>query len=462
MSIVQTLRKDNAQYGYWQAGDRVLLAISGGVDSMALLHAMQQLPPPERPNMTVLHVHHHLREEANQDCQLVVDYCHAHGLDLEVKHWRDHPDSNIEAAARKFRYAFFKEQMAAKNSTILLTAHHADDQMETILMRLTRGSTLNGYAGIQRIRPLGNGSLIRPLLAFEKKSLYDYCQQYAVPFCEDATNQELTYTRNRFRHQIVPLIKGENTQAARHFAEFSSDLTDLAEVAMPLIEQTSTRIFTPKEGEWELDRADFLMQGEAMRRLVISHFLTAHWQGAAQRQHVQQIIDLIVGHQPQATIDLPGGIVRRRYDRIAFVLLEKTKLNKLQFKKELSLNKWLQLPFNGKIGLFLPSVKAPSNPPLGYLRQEEVSLPLVIRNWQPGDTIQMNKKQPFTKKVARIFIDKKIPLEARDQAWVVADQAGKLLLVPGYASSIWVHDSGDYALSIININEVQDDVTSRY
>lgn len=460
MSIVHVLQKENAAKQYWTANDHVLVAISGGVDSMALLHAMQQLPVEERPHLTVLHVHHHLREAAEADYLLVRDYCREHELQLEVKHWENPPDSNVEAAARQFRYNFFKDQMAEMGSSMVLTAHHADDQMETILMRLTRGSTLKGYAGIQPTRTFGTGKLIRPLLTVEKDALYAYCSAHAVPFREDETNQMLGYTRNRYRQQVIPLIKNENEQAARHFADFSNDLTDLVTLATPLIVEACHTLFVKKETEWTLDRGAFLEHSDVMKRLVMSHFLMEIWDVPVQRQHVQQIIALATSEKPQSEITLSGGQVQRRYGVIRFLSSNPVKLKKLQFKEELSLNKWLLLPFNGKIGLFLSCTQERENEQKVHVRKEEVSLPLVVRNWQPGDTIQLNKNNPFTKKVARIFIDKKIPVEERERAWVVADQEGKILFVPGYASSIWIHESGDFTVSLININEVQY-VTSR-
>src|SRR5699024_6021746 len=124
--------------------------------------------------------------------------------------------------------------------------------------------------------------------------------------------------------------------------------------------------------------------------------------------------------------NLADGTVQRRYAVIRFLLPQAAKLKKLQFKEDLSLNKWLVLPFNGKIGLFLPSKQECESEPNMYVRKEEVTLPLIVRNWQPGDTIQMNHKKTFTKKISRIFIDKKIPVEEREAAWVVTDQQGKI------------------------------------
>lgn len=448
MTLTQMLRKANSAHQYWRAAEPVLLAISGGVDSMALLHAMQQLPMDEKPMMTILHVHHHLRSDADLDYELVAEYCLKNNLPYVVKHWHNPPTNNVEEAARLFRYQFFIEQMREKNSQVLLTAHHADDQMETILMRLVRGSTLAGYAGIQKERTLATGRLIRPLLAIEKKDLYAYCEAYNVPFREDESNESLLYSRNRYRNVIVPLIKQENEQAAKHFGEFSESLTDLLTIAEPLIVGTFEVLFKQEGVAWELSIPLFKAQSESMQRMVLSHFLTKVWEVPTQRQHFQQLLLMIESEKPQTEITLAGGIIQKRYDTVRFKRSVTSEPGKLQFNQELELNAWLQLPFNGKIGLFLSHDTAPAGESQIQLNSQDIKLPLIVRNWQPGDTIRMNKTKPFTKKVARIFIDKKVPMEKRHQVWIVTDSEGKVLLVPGYASSIWIHELGDIKIII--------------
>lgn len=454
--LAKRLQEENASFRFWNPSDTVLLAVSGGVDSMALLDAFSQIPDEERPLFAVLHVHHHLRLEADDDYALLQQFCFQRNIPLYVKHWERelHPSSNLEAAARTFRYQFFEEKMEKLNAGVLLTAHHADDQMETILMRLTRGSTLPGIAGIKKVRPFGSGKLVRPLLGLEKAELYTYCEEHQVPYLEDATNEGGEFTRNRFRNQITPLMKKENTRAAHHFNEFSVELQALLEVASPLVEEAFHKCFKQNGKEWFLEIPLFLRLTFGMRRLLLSYFLHEIWskEGVSFRKsHVDDILEMIEGTVPQATLVVSGGKVKKRYELLYFQTSslfdggkDTRKAGTKTYFSEIVLNQWLELPFNGKIGLFSHNEQADyhsSLPVLRWVRIEEgVSYPLHVRFWQPGDRIRLNKQAPFTKKVSRIFIDQKIPQEKRKQALIITDSENKILWVPGYASSIWVSE----------------------
>lgn len=452
--LAKKLHDENKVYHFWTTSDTVLLAVSGGVDSMALLDAFSKIPIEERPNFAVLHVHHHLRKEADVDCKLVQQFCMTQNIPFYVQHWDKelHPDSNLEAAARNFRYQFFDDKMNEFTAAVLLTAHHADDQMETILMRLTRGSTLNGVAGIKKERLFGSGKLVRPLLDVQKDELYEYCKKYQVPYIEDATNAGEEFTRNRFRNQITPLIKKENTKAAQHFNEFSVELQALLEVAKPIIKKAFRNCFKQKDDIWFLEIPLFLTLTHGMRYLLLSYFLQEVWLQSGtsfRKSHVDDILELIEGVTPQATLNVSGGKVERRYEVLYFKKNALSKHGKDTDEKnfqtylaEIELNQWLELPFNGKIGLFLysePNVSHPSLLGTHWVRVEEgVPYPLHVRYWQAGDRIRMNKNAPFTKKVSRIFIDRKIPQEKRAQAIVVTDAEDRILWIPGFAHSIWV------------------------
>ena len=170
------LCKELERQQLWDKESRLLLAVSGGADSMALLGLVQQLPPEWQPQFAVVHVHHHLREESDEEFRMVQDYCQSQRIPFFAEHWSEesHPKSNLEMAAREFRYAFFADMMEKWPATHLATAHHADDQLETILMRLVRGSTLKGISGIAMTRTFGPGQLVRPLLVVpERRALSD-------------------------------------------------------------------------------------------------------------------------------------------------------------------------------------------------------------------------------------------------------------------------------------------------
>ena len=321
--LVKTIQEENEKFHFWTPSDTVLLAVSGGVDSMALLDAFSKIADDGRPSFSVVHVQHHLRSEADEDCALVQDFCDARKIPFYVKHWELtlHPKSNVEAAARSFRYQFFQEKMQELGATALLTAHHADDQMETILMRLSRGSTLKGIAGIQKERAFGTGKLIRPLLDLSKEELYTYCKEEGVSYLEDLTNADNEFTRNRFRNRIIPLIKKENSKASTHFNEFSQDIQDLLEVSLPIIQKEYKKCFEKQTDVWLLHVPMFLSLPVSMRRLLVGYFLQEVWTPLGvsfRRSHVNKIMKMAEGTTPQMSLNISGGKVQRSYETIYF------------------------------------------------------------------------------------------------------------------------------------------------
>src|SRR5699024_3718936 len=133
-----------------------------------------------------------------------------------------HPISGTEEAARKFRYTFFSEIMGSEHADFVVTAHHQGDQVETILMRLVRGSQLDSLTGIQPSRHFYSGKLIRPLLPLSKEDLYHYAERNTLPYMEDAYNISAEFTRNRYRQVILPLLREENPQLDHHLAQFAA------------------------------------------------------------------------------------------------------------------------------------------------------------------------------------------------------------------------------------------------
>ena len=190
----------------------LILAVSGGADSMAMLHAFLS-HPPEFP-LYVAHVHHGLRNESDQEAAAVVSYCEAHGLPCRVFYTnvRDEMEKGetVESAARRLRYGFFKEYAQEVGATHLATAHTADDQCETVLLHLIHGAGPKGLGGILPLRKEGALTVIRPLLHLSKEEILSYCKEHSIPYFEDESNSDLTYTRNRIRHVILPELRKIN------------------------------------------------------------------------------------------------------------------------------------------------------------------------------------------------------------------------------------------------------------
>ena len=418
---------------------------------MALLGLIQQLPPEWQPQFAVVHVHHHLREESDEELRMIQDYCWSQGIAFFAEHWSEenHPKSNLELAAREFRYAFFADMMEKWPATHLATAHHADDQLETILMRLVRGSTLKGISGIAFSRAFGRGQLVRPLLAFQKDELYRICEMARIPYREDSTNSELTFTRNRYRNSIIPLLKAENKQASRHFGDFSEDLQDAMEVVQPIVAQSFRSLFTKVDPDWVLDLVAWQACDVSLQRLVLSHFVTEQMIPAGhdfRRSQLTAVMDLTENPSPQKQISLVGGWqARKRYDKLIFLSPDSAKTDFSDFSEELELNKWVTLPSRGRIGLFHSDNAFSKELPLDAqsvgIKDESALMPFTVRSRRSGDKIVLNKDQPFTKKVSRLFVDKKIPDEERRKACIVTDGEGRILWVPGYAQSVWLSEN---------------------
>lgn len=441
MDLFAEFVKQCQEERYWTKEDRVLLAISGGVDSMVLLDMMQNLPANSRPWFGVLHVNHQLRAASNEEEQYVQALCQAADIPFFATKWAKEaqPASNTENAARQFRYAFFKEQFRTHKATHLVTAHHGDDQVETILMRLVRGGSMESMAGIKRSRPFLTGKLVRPLLPYTKEQLYEYSEIHPIHYFEDETNQNMDYTRNRFRNQVIPLLKEENSRLVNQFAHFASDLEDLLSVArvesQRLLQQLT--IHHP-DGKCELNRILFAHVDESRQRLVIQELLTQLYEGeeaAFQKNHIQAIQELAVGEKPNGQLSLPGNwIVERAYDKIFFSSAIKKESLDLE-PLELRLGEWVKLPQGGQLGLFPEeSAVIQKHGSLLWLDAAQIELPLMIRQRRPGDRMSL-KGTNGTKKIKAILIDQKVPRRQRDELRVVCEGSGEVIAFLDYKDS---------------------------
>ncbi len=193
----------------------VVVAVSGGCDSVALLRAMVALKSSGAGRLSAAHLNHQLRPAANEDERFVVDLCQQLGVICEVERvavdrLAASSGDGLEAAARHARYRFLQEAAGRLGARFVATAHTADDQAETILHRILRGTGIRGLAGMARSRPLGHATLIRPLLGVRRAELRAYLDALAQPWRDDQSNADLRFTRNRIRHQTMPQLR-------RHF-----------------------------------------------------------------------------------------------------------------------------------------------------------------------------------------------------------------------------------------------------
>jgi len=201
----------------------LVVGCSAGPDSMALLHLLHDstINP-----IICCHINHNVRKESKEEEKYLKNFCKQHEIIFESTKIENYTESNFENEARNKRYKFYENILQKYNSKYLFLAHHGDDLIETVLMKIERGSNLEGYAGIKEISKKNNYYIIRPFLSHTKQDLIDYNNQYNIKYYIDKTNTDTNYTRNRYRQNILPLLKCENPNIHLQFLKYSNTLLE--------------------------------------------------------------------------------------------------------------------------------------------------------------------------------------------------------------------------------------------
>jgi len=309
--------EDGFRFDLIPPGSGALCALSGGADSMYLLCRL--LEGAQRYGWTVqaAHLNHGLRAAAGRDEEFVRSQCEKRGVPLTVGHadvgsFARREGLTIEEAGRVLRYAFLEETARQAGLDLIATGHHAGDNAETVLMNLIRGCGLKGLTGIRERRE----NIVRPMLAVPRSEIEAYLSRHGVPHVEDETNADLTCTRNKVRHQLLPLLEELNPQAAAHIAaaavRLREDEEELSRQAVPLAEQgldipegmaIPARVLADAPRPLALRACNLLLEQAGL---------------GAEAVHLEKILSLAVGEDPSARIHVPGGSVRRQYDLLVF------------------------------------------------------------------------------------------------------------------------------------------------
>ena len=304
---------DAFQFGLIPPGGGVLCALSGGADSMYLLCRLLEGRERYGWRVCAAHLNHGLRETAGRDEKFVRDWCKRQGVPLaagraDVPAFVRREGLSVEEGARILRYRFLSETAEAEGLALTATGHHAGDNAETVLMNLIRGCGLKGLAGI----PERRDNIVRPMLEVSRGEIEAYLKEHGVPHVEDETNDDVNYTRNKVRHQLLPLLEELNPQAAAHIAaaarRLREDEEELSRQAAPLA----------AEG---LDIPDGValpvrVLREAPRPLALRAcaVLLERAGLGAQAVHLERVLALALGDDPSAGADLPGGRAYRQYE----------------------------------------------------------------------------------------------------------------------------------------------------
>jgi tRNA(Ile)-lysidine synthase len=408
-------------------GDTVVIGVSGGPDSMALLYIMNEFKEKIGFNIVCAHINHNMRKASDQEKIDLENYCKENNIIFEyikIKKWGD---DNFHNEARSVRYNFFEELITTYGAKYLMTAHHADDLMETILMRIVRGSTLKGYSGFARVVNKDNYKIIRPLITVTKEEILNFDKEKGIKYAIDESNNEDHYTRNRYRHVILPFLKKEDPNVHKKFLKFSETLLENSD----FIDFEAKRVFNKVFQDCNLDIDKFIQLEKVIQTKIIYNILERIYGddlliiGDA---HVELIFDLIYSNKSNSIVHLPNNvIVIKAYNELTFSFDEEE-----HDEYEIELDGLVNLP-NGKL---IEKVNE-SNDTSNYtirLSSKDIKLPLYIRNRRNGDKIEV-KGMNGTKKVNDIFIDDKIKVSERDSWPVVLDAKETIVWLPGLKKS---------------------------
>ena len=375
-------------------GEQIVCAVSGGADSMALLWGAYLLKDMLGISLSAAHFNHGLRgEESDRDEAFVREFCQRFDIALFVGGSKvTTGKKGLEAAARDARYAFF-ETLPGK----IATAHTADDNAETVLMHLVRGTGLKGLGGIAPV----NGKLIRPMLTITRQQIEAFLAEYHISYIEDSSNRGDDFLRNRLRHHVMPLLRQENPCIAENVSAMALRLRqDEAALAQQAAYDTLPGV------------AELKTMHAAIRKRMLERFLKENGVKEPEAQHIALAEELVFSSKPSARAQFPGGVtLSRNYDRLE-VLRENLALPTVE------------LPKNGT--LEIPGFRVTVGPAQEIVHSETIFTvqptgKLMLRCRSAGDEISLSGG---TKSVKKLFIDRKIPAHQRLQIPVIADDAG--------------------------------------
>ncbi|KAA9240280.1 MULTISPECIES: tRNA lysidine(34) synthetase TilS [Aerococcus] len=407
------------------------LAVSGGVDSMALLRCFEILQATCGLNFFVIHINHRLRLESEAEQEMMVAYCQERDLDLKVSIWQHQDDlgGNIEAKARAFRYHAFGKILKDQASLRLVTAHHSDDQVETGLMRLVHGGHLASFRGMEVLSPLytyPKAKILRPLLDVEKASLYDLARGEGIPYQEDLTNWDKHFQRNRFRQDIIPYLERESVNFKAHFRHFQTDLKALLGLAQPQLNQLLTNLFDQEAGCFRID-LEALGQYSQAEQVLLMEMLFQRCEIpellAFTRTGMEELVDFLNQGAAQGQWALPGHYVLDKVYQAAFIRLKTRPASYYQTRPELSerpleLDKAaIQLEDLSLSWTLAGQEKLQDTSQSFYLPQSLSDQALTIRHRQAGDYLKLPSGSQ--QKIRRFFINEKIAQADRQAAWLI-------------------------------------------
>lgn len=408
-------------------GDTIVVGVSGGPDSMALLYILNEFKNKMDLNIICAHVNHNKRKESEQEKIDLENYCKKNNITFEYIKVTNWGDDNFHNEARSIRYNFFEELVYNYGAKYLMTAHQGDDLIETILMRIVRGSTLKGYSGFSRIVDKGDYKIIRPLITVTKDEILKFDEKNGIQYAIDKSNNEDHYTRNRYRHTVLPFLKQEEPNIHKKFLKFSETLLKNSNYIDSVASKEFNKVF--QNGNLDIDK--FKSLDPVIQTKIIYNILEKIYGDdllIVGNAHVDLIFGLISSNKSNSVVHLPNNvIVVKSYNELTFSYDDD-----VNDQYEIQIDEIVNLP-NGKIIEKVDETNDTSNYTI-KLNSKEVTLPLYVRNRRDGDKIKLKGLNAY-KKVSEIFINEKIKTSDRNSWPVVLDSKEEIVWLPGLKKS---------------------------
>jgi len=407
--------------------DKVVVGVSGGPDSMFLLYTLVNLRKKINFKIICSHVNHNVRRESAKEKVFIENWCKDNNVFFESMKIENYSDDNFHNEARTIRYQFFENVIKKYNANYLMTAHHGDDLIETVLMRIVRGSTLKGYSGFEKVIDMNNYKIVRPLIYMTKEEIESYMNKNKIPYVIDKSNFKNKYTRNRYRHTILPFLKEEDSKVNDKFLKFSEKLLECNKYVDKEVNKVFDKVYRERiiyiDKLLELDR---FIQEQIIYRILEDIYHDDVM--LVNDRHVELILELVNSNKKNSFIYLPNSIkVVKEYDVIKIT----NDIDEIS-DYEIELSDYVILP-NGKHIERVESIDENGND-IARFSSSDIELPIYIRTRKLGDKIDLNGMLGH-RKVKDIFIDKKVPLEKRDLWPIVVDSKDKVLWIPGIKKS---------------------------
>ena len=431
----------------WNKEDKIAIALSGGVDSIVLFHLLVTEYKDSYKELVVFHINHGLREESYEEAEFVEKFV----KDFDVKFYKEElnmsdleRDSHTseEMLARELRYQAFNKMAKLEGVTKLLTAHHKNDQVENILMRLLTGRSIDHSLAICEEIEMAGLTIYRPLLNSLKAELEEYAKEKNLHYYVDATNFDTDYTRNNIRHNIVPLLNDINSGSFDNLINFANYYQNINNnLKKAILSNKDNYIFSRNEDKISLVKDKFLELNEEEMYFLLKDLITDELGVFDVKQKaIFDVVSSLKKNSGNKSYDLKNNLkIISQYETLYIHKIEKKCYND---KIEIIIDKICENSvYEFYQNKFIISTDAKDSE-IGFNKSE---LPLLITTKKEGDRVRRGE---INKKLSRIFIDEKVPKELRDTLPVIRNNKGEVLGVLGIGTKVNRNKIYDYYIKM--------------